>query len=256
MDSKHTDGLQRVSEIQKVIGDIHPFLEELFPVAVAKGGRLLIYDVGDEANRYAFVTDSAVPMPIPQGVRAAFPLECYNNRMACVVTDEIFNEPDGVVTIFHEFIHCRQAEVCEYAIKAKLTVAREAEANGDSMWEINHPFRYKSPDFERLYEAMLSEGTLRGIERIHRELKGVLPHRDYEYLVWQEWKEGVARFIENRIRRRLGFTENHNGRRRPFGRTVFYAGGAHYLQKLEAHNTSLSTNIERLFPRMFEGSGV
>lgn len=34
------------------------------------------------------------------------PLAFWDNRIACVVTGEVFGEPDGYVFIYHEFIHC------------------------------------------------------------------------------------------------------------------------------------------------------
>ena len=47
-------------------------------------------------------------MPVPEGVRAAFPLECLDDRCACVVTPDAFESAEGLATIFHEFVHCRQ----------------------------------------------------------------------------------------------------------------------------------------------------
>lgn len=34
-------------------------------------------------------------------------------------------------------------------------------------------------------------------------MKDTLTTPDYEYMVWEEWKEGFARLIENRIRNNL-----------------------------------------------------
>lgn len=46
----------------------------------------------------------------------------------------------------------------------------------------------------------------------------------YEYMVWQEWKEGFARVIENRIRDRLGLPQNAGGSSSLLIRTVFSGG--------------------------------
>jgi hypothetical protein len=51
-------------------------------------------------------------------------------------------------------------------------------------------------------------------------------------MIWQEWKEGFARFIENQINGRLNLPENHGGKEKPFNRVVFYEGGAHYIKLL------------------------
>ncbi len=69
-------------------------------------------------------------------------------------------------------------------------------------------------------------------------------------MVWQEWKEGVARFIENLISRRLGFRENHYGAEKPFSRVSFYEGGARFIGFLSRDNKNLLVDIEGLFNRM------
>jgi hypothetical protein len=87
----------------------------------------------------ALLMKATVPMPIPDGVRAAFLLESLNNCIACVVTSEVFDTLDGFVTIFHEFIHCQQFETCEAKLKGRLGIARKAQAAQDFMWELDHP---------------------------------------------------------------------------------------------------------------------
>jgi anion-transporting ArsA/GET3 family ATPase len=252
--ANYSNQLQRVFEIQEIIQDIHPFLEKLFPIAIVENDHFLIYDIESENQRYEFVQEAAVPMPIPHGVRAAFNLESYDNRMACVVTCEVFDELGGYVTIFHEFIHCQQAESCESNLKQKLEVARLAQEVHDYMWEINYPFPYAAPDFVQLYQSFLNIHTLSEIESVRQELVVILKQHDYEYMVWQEWKEGLARFIENQIRRRLGLAEYHGGTKQPYNRVVFYAGGAHYIEILSKQESDLSEQIEKLFDRMFTGS--
>jgi len=76
---------------------------------------------------------------------------------------------------------------------------------------------------------------------------------DYEYMVWQEWKEGFARFIENRIRRKLDLSENHDGREEPFDRVVFYEGGAGFLELLGIQDPRMTIEIDRFFETMFLG---
>lgn len=252
MTSNRSNQLQKVFEVQGIIQDIHPFLAKLFPIAIVENDHFLIYDTEPNNQRYAFVRKAATPMPIPQGVRAAFHLESYNNRMACVVTSDVFDEPDGYVTIFHEFIHCQQAESCEQKLKQRLGVARQAQEVNDYMWEINHPFPYAAPEFVQLYQSFLNEHTLSEIKSIRQQLRSILKQHDYEYMVWQEWKEGFARFIENRIRRRLGLPENHAGKELPFHRVTFYEGGAHFIEVLEKHSPELLLDIELLFEHMYQ----
>ena len=256
MTSKHLSSLQNVVGVREIIQDLHPFLGKLFPIAIVEDDHFLIYDIGPNDQRYGFVRRAATPMPIPKGVRAAFPLADYDDRMACVVTGDVFDEADGYATIFHEFIHCQQAESCEQKLKDRLEVARQAREANDHMWEINHPFPYAAPEFALLYQSFLNMQTLPEIESIRQHLRSALERRDYEYMVWQEWKEGFARFIENQIRRRLGLEENHGGKKQPFGRVVLYEGGAHYIEAVSGQETSLTVQIEELFDRMFVGQAA
>ncbi len=253
MDSHYTNLLQKIFEVQENIQGIHPFLKKLYPIAVVEDRHFLIYDVESDSSQYAFVKKAATPMPMPPGVRAAFPLESYENRMACVVTEDVFADLAGYVTIFHEFMHCQQAEICEQQLKQKLGIARKAQAANDFMWELNHPFPYAAPDFVQAYEAFLTQSGFSEVETIRQQLKALLSMEDYEYMVWQEWKEGFARFIENQINSKLNLPENHGGKVKPFNRVVFYAGGAHYIGLLSRHDTQLTIRIENLFSRMYQG---
>ena len=100
--------LQKIFKIQKEIMDIHPLLERVFPIAIAKGGEFLIFDVDSSGKRYVFIKREPSPIPLPEKLRAAFPLEYYENRAVCVVTEDAFESLEGYVMIFHEFVHCHQ----------------------------------------------------------------------------------------------------------------------------------------------------
>ncbi len=84
-------------------------------------------------------------------------------------------------------------------------------------------------------------------------LKETLNTHDYEYLVWQEWKEGFARLIENRIRKKLGLEENHGGIEKSFTRVTFYEGGALYISVLIKKEKGLEKDIKKLFRQMLSG---
>ncbi len=250
------ESLQKILEIQRQIQDIHPFLEKVFPIAIADENRFLIFDQDGTTDHYHFVQEAPTPMPIPLGVRAAFPLDNYGGRMACVVTAEVFDTLDGYVTIFHEFVHCQQFETYEPGLKNSLEVARNAQAAGDFMWEINHPFPYDDAGFVHIYAQFLRleiESDPAAVRIARKALKNLLDPEDYEYMTWQEWKEGFARWIENQVQKRLGLPENHGGRQQPFSRVTFYAGGAGYIRFLESQGPGLALDPERLFQRMLEG---
>ncbi|MCD4846952.1 MAG: hypothetical protein K8R76_02030 [Candidatus Aegiribacteria sp.] len=248
--------LQEIFNIQSRIIDIHPILERVFPVALVEGDKFLIYDIDESGQRYVFVMDAPTPMPVPLKVRAAFSLECYGGKTACIVTGDVFDSLEGYVTIFHEFVHCQQSETCENELKQTLGIARRAQVENDHMWEINYPFPYDSPDFRDLYALFLDEldnGRKGNVSETRLRLKQILKKNDYEYMVWQEWKEGFARFIENLIRNRLDLAENHGGYRKPYDRVLFYEGGAGYIGFLGLREPRLLVEIEKLFHVMMCG---
>lgn len=196
-------------------------------------------------------------MPIPAGVRAAFDLECFNNRMVCVVSGEVFDSLEGYATIFHEFIHCRQGESCEPHLKKRLRIAIEAYDRGDCMWELNYPFPYDNSDFVPLYRLFmkaLQMNDSRTIRQCRRELSEQLSEDDYEYMVWQEWKEGFARYIENLVRLKLGLSAIPGREDEQLDRRVFYEGGAAFIEFLVERKPFLAVEIDELFDMMYEAT--
>ena len=241
---------------QKVTG-INPALHRLYPVVVAEGDELLIHDCGEDQQSYQFIKSAPAPMPIPKGVRAAFQLEDYGGRIVCVVTPEVFDNKEGYVTILHEFVHCYQYETCEQTIKMKLDVARQAQEKGDYMWEIQHPFPYQAKAFTRSYGAFLEAVSLddgvgdeQAVEEARQDLRSYLGRHDFEYMVWQEWKEGFARWVENRLQEKLGLCVNNGGTNLPFSRVTFYAGGAAFIHFLDRSSPNLVNDLEALFSIM------
>jgi len=253
---KYNSDLQKIFEVQDKIKDIHPFLGKAFPIAIAENDQFFVFDTDSSGRGYVFVKKAPTPMPVPKGVRAAFPLECYENKVSCVISGEIFDSIEGYITIFHEFMHCHQWEICESKLKQNLGVAQKAMSKKDYMWEINYPFPYKNSKFTEAYSLFLKnleENNYDGIFKYRSQLKQILSKSDFEYMVWQEWKEGFARFIENQIRRRLDIKENHCGIEKPFHRVSFYEGGARFIEFLGKQEPELLVDIERLFHKMLNG---
>lgn len=253
MVKKYSESLQKIFEFQKKIVRVHPFLKKLYPVAIVEGDLFYVFDLDPSKKHYVLAKLAKPAMIVPEGVRAAFPLEFYDNKMACVVTGEVFNDLSGYVMIFHEFVHCAQTDCCEYKLKSGLSVARQAQEAGDHMWELNHPFPYEDSDFSEIYAIFLeaaAEGNVDSVLRCRAFLKETLNSPDYEYMVWEEWKEGFARLIENRIRKKLELEENHGGTGQPYNRVTFYEGGARYISVLFEEDKDLEEDIEELFFRM------
>ena len=253
MQSRYDRSLQAVLDLQHEIADIHPMLERAFPIALVEEGRFYIYDLDASGRRYEYVHQAPTPVPVPKGVRAAFPLACYGDRPACVVNDDIFESLDGYVTIFHEFVHCQQSETCEAKLKQTLGIARKAQAENDVMWEIHYPFPYADPPFVETYAtflAALEKGAANRVAAARQKLHEILCPGDLEYVFWQEWKEGLARYVENQIRARLGLPGNHGGGEPPFDRVAFYEGGSRLIAALERHEPGLRQDVEALFYRL------
>lgn len=97
--------LQGIFDLRTRIGTVHPFLQHLFPVDIVEHGQYQVYDLDPAQQRYQFVKAIPVDGPLPERVRASFPLAQYDNRPVCVVTGDIFAEPAGYVTIFHRRLH-------------------------------------------------------------------------------------------------------------------------------------------------------
>jgi hypothetical protein len=247
--------LDQLIALHREVAGLNPALEKCYPVAIAEDDLFWIFDLGHQRGSYQFQKNAPLPMPIPQGIRAAFQIEEYKGRIACVVTPEIFDSMDGYVTILHEFVHCYQYETCEQALKMKLDIARQAQEKGDFMWEIKHPFPYSATNFIEPYDRFL-EALETGVEKQvlaqRRELKQYLGCHDYEYMVWQEWKEGFARWVENLVKRRLGMKENKGGFGQPYSRVLFYAGGESYIEYLKKKKPNLVKDLRDLFRHLYK----
>jgi hypothetical protein len=126
------------------------------------------------------------------------------------------------------------------------------EAN-DYMWELNHNFPYQDSLFVAYYTQFLialdNDEDIK-IKDLRDQLKQYLKPVDYEYMVWQEWKEGFARLIENKIRTHLNLEENNYGCNKPYNRVSFYYGGAKLIEYLSKKNPELYLDIEMLFHHM------
>lgn len=249
--------LQKVLDLQSEIAPLNPLFERHYPVAVAVGEQFLIHEVDSQSGQYALTREVPVPFPIPEGVRAAFQIDALDGRCAAVVTPDAFESQQEQVLVLHEFVHCHQAATCEEALKDTLEIARQARETGHQTWELDSPFPYESEAFTRLYPAWmeaLKAGDTVVAQSVRAELCAALAPLEIEYMVWQEWKEGYARWVENRIQRRLGLPVNTYGDTPPFNRITFYAGGAVYFDWLAEHELAVMTDLPELFDRLLTAS--
>lgn len=245
------DALEKLISLYQRVAKLNPALKKHYPIAIVEDQQFLIFDF--DQGTYQFQTRASIPMPIPPGIRAAFQIEDYGGRIACVVTPDVFDSDEGYVTILHEFIHCYQYETCEQEIKMKLDIARQAQEKGNFMWEIEHPFPYTAANFTNPYagflNALAAEDHVEVLVK-RKMLKTYLGLHDYEYMVWQEWKEGFARWIENLVKRHLGIPENKGGLKQPYSRVLFYAGGEAFISYLSKREPALVNDLSALFYKL------
>lgn len=78
----------------------------------------------------------------------------------------------------------------------------------------------------------------------HQKLKEILSKDDFDYMCWQEWKEGFARFIENKIRVKWGLEKNITDTDDEMNRVWFYEGGSLLITYLETKNKTLTRNLK------------
>lgn len=253
--SVHLDAVNNLTALHLEISGLNPALGKCYPVAVVEGDEFLIYDVSSNHGPYRFIKRAPTPMPIPQGVRAAFQLADYGGRIACVVTPDVFESLNGYITILHEFVHCFQYETCEQDLKMRLDIAQQAKEKGNVMWEIQHPFPYTAKSFVRPYASFLEaidDENEHEIRLNRKQLKTYLGLHDYEYMVWQEWKEGFARWVENALQKRLGMPLKKGGLEQPYSRVLFYVGGAAYIDYISMRMPGVTNDLPTLFRIMFE----
>ena len=248
--AKYAAPLAKLFELRERFAPLHPALEKVYPVAVVENKTFHIFEPSLKDGSYRQVAAAPDTFDIPVGVRAAMPLAFWGNRMACVVTGEVFDEPAGAVIIFHEFVHCAEWDCCEQKLKEGLAIFQDAMKRQDYMWELQFPFRYANPAFIKAYRALLEAwdaGDDTASARERGALRDALTPAEWEYLTWQEWKEGLARHLENRMRSLLGLAENVNGGGPLFDRVTFYRGGDKLIRALERSRPGISHDLEGLF---------
>jgi hypothetical protein len=252
--TRYQTQLAMIATFQKKVADLHPALASLYPVALVENGQFYVFEPDASNKSWRLAAQGPDKYNVPVGVRAAMPLDFWGNRMACVVTPDVFDQPGGYATILHEFVHCFQWQTVEAKLKEGLAIYREAMASHDFMWELQYPFPYGNAEVRRVYglwQAALAADTFGAADHWRSVLKKELTSRDWEYMTWQEWKEGLARYLENIVRRRLGLSSNLPAADAPFDRVAFYRGGELFIRRLQRAEPSLEKDIGMLYLRIF-----
>jgi hypothetical protein len=245
-----------MDEIIKMHGDIkniHITLGRLYPITVINNGYFFVFDIQEAGNKYEFKLKTELPIHLKTfsgDILAAFPIEFYGDRSSAVISNNILENPENYPTIFHEFVHCFQGHNGEADIRKELSVEKQERAKQNYGWEINYLFPYDSEYFITKTIELSNSLAYENMVQYHKDMKAYLQETEFEYMVWQEWKEGYARYVENLIRKEFGSNMVSGVWSQPFDRSFFYEIGSKYIEMLTKIDKKLSNNIEELFYRM------
>lgn len=249
--------LRKIPALQAAVRDLHPLFDRLYPIGVVDDDRLLVYDVDPGRRTYRLVRNSVIPGPISAGTRTTVPLSDYGNRPVCIVTRDVFDSVDDCIAVFHEFVHCAQWEAGESELATALTMAYK-RVGQVSVWAVRYPFGYDNDGLVYAYRRMfaaLEAGDLATGLSWHADAASSLAPLDREFMIWHEWKEGSARWLENKVRRRLGVRRNERGRSGAFGPEAFHTGGAELIQLLVRNEPPLAHQLGELYQRIQDACG-
>jgi hypothetical protein len=193
------------------VKNIHVSLEKLYTITVINDGYFFVFDINETGNKYEFKLKAKTPMPISGDILAAFSLDFYHMKPSAVISKNILENQNNNIFIFHEFVHCFQMENGEFDIRKELLIEKQEMAKNNYSWEINFPFPYNNEYF--INKTMELSGyfinnSYENVVNYHRDMKAYLREVEFEYMIWQEWKEGFARYVENLIRKELGLQLN------------------------------------------------
>lgn len=145
---------------------------------------------------------------------ATFPAD---NGLSTVVVGQAENTNKSstpwVVTLLHEHFH--QLQSAQPDQQAAVEALDLAGGDQTGMWMLNYPFPYDSTDVVRAATALQhaalaaleSRGTATFSEKhasflqAKDQLRAILPEKDYRYLSFQLWKEGISRYTEYHVAR-------------------------------------------------------
>jgi len=250
---KQIDLMDNIIKTHGEIKNIHLSLEKLYPITVINKGYFFVFDLNETGGRYEYKTKAVTSMSVSGEFLAAFPLDFYEMKPSAVISNNILDNQINYIFIFHEFVHCFQMENGEFDIRKDLSIEKQEMAKNNYSWELNFPFPYNDEYFIK-NTAELSNYFLNGdydsVVNNYKNMKTYLHEIEFEYMIWQEWKEGFARYIENLIRKELGLQINADILKQPFKRAHFYEIGSKYIEMLIKNNKELSANIIKLFNKI------
>jgi hypothetical protein len=242
--------MDEIIKLHNNIKEIHGSLKKFYPIAVVNNGYFFIFDINEMGMKYEF--KQKTPSNMSDGIEwlAAFPLETYDMKPVAIIGKNILENRENYPSIFHEFVHCFQCNNGEQNIRQGLTIQKQEMKKNNYSWELNYPFPYADNYFMEKTMALndfFAKDDYVNIINFHKDMKTYLSETEYEYMVWQEWKEGFTRYIENLIRAELEMKKVTKVLAPPFDRTCFYEIGSKYISVIINRENVMSNDIEKLF---------
>ncbi len=244
--------LNQLDTLKQKAQTIHPVWKNYYPVTIAHKDDYYIFQYRDSVG-WELVKKVHQPGQVPKHIQAAFPMSFWENRMSCVIDPSVLQSVDNELVIFHEFVHCYQWDTCEVPIKNSLKIYQTAMQKQDWMWELNYPFPYEKPEFQKLYKEMIDATLLDNKElaqNYRTKIKMLLTNEQWEYLCWQEFKEGSARWLENKLRLAYGYNKKESKMNGDWDRTIFYEGGSRIIEMFVTKKPELITDFVNLWEEM------
>lgn len=223
------------------------------PIAIAENDNLALFEWNAEIREYKSTKVIETPFPISSDMLAAFPLSSNDYKITVVLGSAALGMPDIVAFMFHEMVHCMQWEIGEPKLHSYLPALEGYQKLNRGNWELTYPFPYvdqKIADIFSTYINLNSLATDQDLIKMRRLIKSKISASDWDYLIWLEWKEGLARYSENKLRGMLNLPPNLRGVSTPFSRVSFYASGSHFIERMIKFNPELKSNSIRLFEEM------
>jgi len=246
--------LENIVKVHSKVKNVHVSLGKLYPITVINDGYFYVFDISEIAHKYEFKRKVKTSIVVSGEILTAFILDFYDMKPSVVITKNMIENPGNDILVLHEFVHCFQLESGAIEIRNGLSIQMREMAKSNYSWEINFPFPYSNSYFINKTVELAGDfanGNYENVEVYRNCMRAYLHKAEYEYMIWQQWKEGFARYVENLIRKELGLLLNGNILTEPFGRVHFYEIGNKYIEMLLEKEKGLNENIVKLFYEMF-----
>ena len=245
------DKLSKIVQMHSSIVNIDNSLNKLYPITIVENNTFYVFDYEKPNNKYKYIMEQSLPnISIPSDIMACFPLDFYDMKASAVISTSALDNIVGNTLIFHEFVHCYQYENYENDIKNTLQLHMQNMKIDNYMWEINYAFPYDDIYFinkvEELNTHYMTNDT-KNIKLFYKAMKDYLKQEDYEYMIWQEWKEGYARYVENKIRTHYNLDISKNEIVEPFDRVPFYELGSRHIDLIINTLNISQLDMKKLF---------